>query len=339
MGLSIGPEPRTRRVRGAIALLAIAALLIGAGGAHAAVRLDTYKSADHSVGEVKETLVLATVPFHLDQPGDFYAKLLVTPWNPVNNGTPNGTVDANHAAGLTGWWISFNLADERGIPLAADANNETMNPALGTFVDSTSTRKVALAPETPYTLIAVIHVPAGAFLPADHAYRVPFALVFSEGDFTGGTSSGARLDQSRGFTAVIHVPGTGAVVDPGPVTVPDPGPDEGNPGPDGKGDEVVAPAPQVSPAVASTAFDVPVYLLWLLVILAVIAIALGVIAIAIASYVLVIVRRDVLHGRSVTIPVAPVRQEPLTAADIRAPMSATPPPEGSPEAARPATSE
>lgn len=215
-------------------MLLLAALAAGAAQAAPVLDAPSQDVAEVAPGSAGEAE--ARVGFHLDEPGRFYAKLLVTPWNAVNSGTPNGSVAADHSRGLMGWWVEFQLADGAGQPLARDASGQEVPASLGAYVDSTPTPLVALDAGKGYVLVARVHVPAEAALPgAEH--RVAFALATraeAPGDASGGT-----LDPSRGFTAVVRVAGGPAPAPGQPAggegaAVPPPGPggaSEGLPGP------------------------------------------------------------------------------------------------------------
>lgn len=276
--------------------LALALLLaLVAPVAAASVVRDAPKEHESRIPAGAAADVPAAVPFHLEAPGLFYAKLLVTPWNAVNPGTPNGTVKSDHSAGTSGWWVEFYLADGAGAPLAKDGNGASATPALGAFVDSTPTPTTFLAAGTPHALQLIVHVPKEAAVPGAR-YEVNVALVYREGAFTGdGTASGGRLEQSKGFTERVVVEGNLESAAPTPASPPDP-----VPSPTTGATTPTAPPPAESPseAVARGAPVEPGVLLWLVLGLAVAALAVSVAALAVTSYVLLLVRRDLAPARS-----------------------------------------
>lgn len=283
-----------------VALLLVLAL----PGASASVVRDTLKEHDSTVPSGAGADVPFTVPFHLEAPGLFYAKLLVTPWNAVNPGTPNGTVKPDHSAGTSGWWIEFYLADSAGAPLAVDGNGASVNPALGAFVDSTPTPTTFLAAGTPYALQGIVHVPVAASVPGAR-YEVNLALVYREGTFTGDGASGGRLEQSKAFTERIAIvgsalPPSGTPPTPGTPTAPTtPTPPATPTGP--------TPGPVATPTLSSStpvttaepdevvsarAPSLEGPWMWLFGIVAVVALAASTVALSVAAYVLLLVRRE-----------------------------------------------
>ena len=93
------------------AILALAAILL-VSGAQARIVLETESEAGqgHLIGE--EQAITTHIPFSITKDGGVYAKLLVTPWNPINDGTPNGSVEEG-----TGWRAQFVFLDDAGEPL------------------------------------------------------------------------------------------------------------------------------------------------------------------------------------------------------------------------------
>lgn len=235
-------------------------LLAAASAAQAAVVLDGPREGSATLPAGPEAEVVSEVPFHFDADGQFYAKLLVTPWNAVNNGTANGT------AGASGWWISFTLRDATGA---------TTN--LGAFNDSTPTPFVPLSAGSPRTLVTRIHMPAVASK-AGASYRVAFALVFHEGSGGGDGTSGATLDQSRSFTQTILVEGPPGT--PTPTPAPGPTPPAGNTTnettPNGTTPSPLPPTPPTPspPAPTGNAGSEP--WLWVFALLALVVLGLGV---------------------------------------------------------------
>lgn len=291
----------------ALALSALIALALLAPPAAGSVVRDTLKEHESRIVAGAAADVPVAVPFHLEAPGLFYAKLLVTPWNAVNSGTPNGTVASDRSAGTSGWWVEIYLADESGAPLARDGNGASVEAALGAFVDSTPTRATFLAAGTPHVLQAIVHVPLEAAVPGGR-YEVNLALVYREGAFTGdGPTSGARFEQSKAFTERIVVDGSSPAVPPTGAPPPAP-PAAATPSP-------IAPmAPPESPseAVARGAPAEAGLVLPLVLGLAIAALAVSVAALAVTTYVLLLVRRDLAFARSLAPegPEAPVARPP-----------------------------
>lgn len=182
------------------AFAAALALAISAS-ASAAVLLEVANQHSTIVPSGAAGEVVALAPFQVDQPGAVYAKLLVTPWNAVNAGVPNGTV-AN-GAGVSGWWIEFEFTNASGGPMAASGGAQRHGP----FADSTPTALVPVEAETTYRLAARIHYPADAARPGA-SHRVVFALAFRAGE-SSAAGSGGTLDPSRSFTETIEVPNAG----------------------------------------------------------------------------------------------------------------------------------
>ncbi|HWG92109.1 MAG TPA: hypothetical protein VNZ52_14765, partial [Candidatus Thermoplasmatota archaeon] len=162
---------------GALVLGFLLLVALAASPAGAQVALDTYKEHETRLPPGAAATVLAEVPFHLDQDGSVYAKLLPTPWNAVNDGIPNGTVNANHTEGLTGWHIRYVLTDENGVPLTVDGKGNPVSADLGVYADATPTKPVFLKAGTPYRFLGIITVPEEAARPGVTS-KVVFALVF-----------------------------------------------------------------------------------------------------------------------------------------------------------------
>ncbi|MHB8586765.1 MAG: hypothetical protein ACYDDF_13140 [Thermoplasmatota archaeon] len=208
--------------KGGAGALAIAALVLmsvsrAVGAADAAVLIDSDSTAA-TAAVMPGANVTGVVPFHLDEAGDLYVKLLATPWNAIDNGTPNGTVTANHSSGVRGWWVGYELADDAGRPLTKDANNASINPFLGFYADTQSTRLVPLSPNQPYDLLLSVHVSNTAT--AGSQNHVVIALAFR--NEASATGNGAFLDQSRGFTLTVPLVGNASLSGRG-------GPTGGNP--------------------------------------------------------------------------------------------------------------
>lgn len=186
-------------------LAALVILLCVAVPAHAAVTLEVENSREVFVPAGSAGEVVARVPFSLDVRGLVYAKMLVTPWNAVNAGTPNGTVASGE--GVSGWWISFTFTNSSGAALTKDAANRPASPSSGPFVDSTATPAILLDPAITWFVEAKVRYPASAATPGAY-HRVVFAVVFRDAEAVGAGGSGGTLEQSRGFTFTIRVPGT-----------------------------------------------------------------------------------------------------------------------------------
>jgi hypothetical protein len=192
---------RTRRSRAVWTLSVLCVCLAAAPpAAWATVQLDSYKEIELATADGAESRVETDIPFHFTTDGQFYTKLLVTPWNAVNNGSPNGTVDQSHESGVSGWWIEFTLYRN-----ASQVTDTAAGEFLGSFVDSTATTPIALG-NASAVLRAVVHVPIEAAIPG-MTYRVPLALVYRAADAGASGSSGGSLDQSRGFTIKITIAG------------------------------------------------------------------------------------------------------------------------------------
>lgn len=188
------------------ALLAALTILLGvAVPAHAAVTLEVENRSEVFVPTGSAGEVIARVPFAVDVRGLVYAKMLVTPWNAINAGTPNGTVASGE--GVSGWWISFTFTNSSGAAVTTDAANRPASPSSGPFVDSTATPAILLDPAITWFVEAKVRYPASAATPGAH-HRVVFAIVFRDAEAAAAGGSGGTLEQSRGFTFTIRAPGT-----------------------------------------------------------------------------------------------------------------------------------
>ncbi len=182
-------------------LLAIVAV---AGPAAGAVETDfrehESRFQDGAAGEV-----VLLVPFRLTERASFYAKVLPTMGNAVNDGTPNGTV---LEGGGTGWWVTFRLLGPDGGPPGPDADGRPVPDPLGTFASSTPSPAVDLD-AGEHVLEVRVHVPdEAARVPATH--RVVVALA--QRAASAGDRSGLLLDPSRGIVETIVVePPQGAI--------------------------------------------------------------------------------------------------------------------------------
>lgn len=168
----------------AVAFLLAASVLTP--GAAAGLQLDGERVVERAL--VPGADAALPVSFVAQAEGFLYAKLLPTPGNAVNDGTrPNGSV-----VEATGWRISFALVRENGT-----------RESLGTFVDSTRTPLVPVAPGERVTLESTLHVPAEAASggPTQRAY---VAVAFRESALpSSGSTSGAAMDASRSLTLVL----------------------------------------------------------------------------------------------------------------------------------------
>lgn len=133
--------------------------------------------------------VTLAMPLLARQNGSLYAKVLPTPGSALNDGTrANGSAEDG-----TGWRATFAF-------VRADGSREE----LGTFVDSTATRLVAVTRDEAITFEATLHVPAEAARggPSQRvfvavAYRATTATTISSG------ASGASLDEARALTLLL----------------------------------------------------------------------------------------------------------------------------------------
>lgn len=140
------------------------------------------------------------VPFQTDANGSIYAKLLVTPWSPINSGVPNGTLAPGGGSGASGWWISFALRNRT----ADGTHREGALHELGAYVDDTPTPKVPLPAGVVHEMLVRIHVPEEGAVEGT-VYRVSFSFALKlVSDVPGGASGGER-DPSQAYTHRIIV--------------------------------------------------------------------------------------------------------------------------------------
>lgn len=136
-------------------------------------------------------------PFELVRDGEVYAKLLPAPWSPVlPSGVANGTVRADRAGGLGGWWVRFVVEPAGGEPLG-----------LGHYADAGASPALALS-AGQHAFALTVHAPAGAG-PVGAVFRVDVALAHRE--------PGSALDASRSFAALLTVVHAEAPPPPGEV--------------------------------------------------------------------------------------------------------------------------
>lgn len=214
-----------------------------AQGARAAIDIDGEKRGEATLDPLAVDDVRVPLRFVLDEPAVVYAKLLVTGWSPVNDGTPNGTVTPSHDAGVNGWWVAFRFLDLDGRPLAGVAPNATANETAFHVVDSTPTPSLLLEGGLAYRLETTIHFPDAALVRGAE-YEVSWSLAGRPGTSLDANASGASRDPSVAFTQTIRVPpeATGFVrVVPAPAPA-KPAP-AGSPSGDGPEAGAVAGAP------------------------------------------------------------------------------------------------
>lgn len=232
-------------------VLVLATLLLLAPTARAALELDGPRILEADAA----TTATFEVPFRSSQDGEFYAKLLPTPGNAVNDGSgPNAS----------GWRVAFSLG-------RADGGVE----ALGERVDGSPTTFAPVAAGEALRLVVEVKAPAGVVDPqrvfVALAYRAPGAAA---------TASGASQDEARAVTLLLRAPTAAAA-----VIVP-PTPDVGLIPTDGSsGDGASPPAPQVILVREATP--------WWLLVVALSVLALAVVALAMALVVLARVTRAV----------------------------------------------
>lgn len=186
--------------RRGVVLCALLVAVAAAPGADARVVLDDYKERVVPLPEEGGNVTL-DVRFHVERDGQFFAKMLVTPWNPVNDGGaggPNGSADPPEA-----WFTTMQVL-----------HNGTSLVGPTARVDSTPTSPVAVQTGQDYVLRLAVHTPLDVACGPSEA-EVPFALVFREGALEQTDTSGGYLEQSRGFTAKLDLSGLVCLLAPG----------------------------------------------------------------------------------------------------------------------------
>ncbi len=168
--------------------LLLCLLVTIASPSEARVTLDGYKERLIQWPDDASNVTL-NIDYRVERAGSTYAKMLVTPWNPVNNGS--GHLDRHPDAA---WHVTMQLL-----------SNSTAQTEAVDRNDSTPTKAIVADPDIAYTLRVTIHAPSEDTCQL-REYKVPFAIAFREGDFRGDTTSGGRLEQSRGFTAILQMP-------------------------------------------------------------------------------------------------------------------------------------
>jgi len=230
--------------RARLATIVVLALLAVAPVSAASFELGAQRVVEAALAPGQATTL--AMPLVVSQDGALYVKLLATPGNAVNDGTrANGSVEDE-----TGWRIGFALLREDGA-----------REDLGTFVDSTPTRLVAVAAGEHLVLESTLHLPDDAARggPSQRAY---VALAHRAGASGESAASGATMDASRAITLVLSdalLPP--AIADAPPLAGSDPSEDEARLPDVGPVAPIEAPPPSSSAQAGTVTVALPVWFL------------------------------------------------------------------------------